>query len=55
MTERDTKYQIEEQIKALKMATDKATKSKEAANEYLIEAGIITQEKEAKFEETEHT
>ena len=49
MTEKDTQNQIQEQLRALKKATENATKSQQAAKDYLISAGIITKEKEGKF------
>lgn len=49
MTETSIRKQIQEQLAALKTATSKATKSKEAANKYLVDAGIITKKKQAKF------
>ncbi|MCY7421634.1 MAG: hypothetical protein LH478_07810 [Chitinophagaceae bacterium] len=49
MTEKETQQQIDEQLKALRKATNEAIKSKEAANRYLIEAGIITDTKESRF------
>ena len=49
MSEKETQQQIEEQLKALRKATTEAIKSKEAANRYLIEAGIITDIKKLRF------
>ena len=49
MTEKETQQQIDEQLKALRKATNEAIKSKEAANKYLIEAGIIMDTKESRF------
>lgn len=49
MTEKETQQQIDEQLKALREATNEAIKSKEAANRYLIEAGIIMDIKESRF------
>jgi hypothetical protein len=36
-----TQSAIQEQVDAIRKATDKALKSKEAANKFLIDAGII--------------
>lgn len=41
MTQIDIQEQIKEQIAALQRATADATKSKKAANKYLLDAGII--------------
>ena len=49
MSEKETQQQIEEQLKALRKATTEAIKSKEAANRYLKEAGIITDIKKSRF------
>ena len=46
MTSTAIQEQIQEQIKALKAATDKAVESKEAAIKYLTESGIIRKEEE---------
>jgi hypothetical protein len=48
MTSEAIRKQIEETISALQKTTAKATKSKEAAIKYLVEAGIIKAEKPAK-------
>ncbi len=40
-----TDFAIKEQIKAIKKATDKASKSKESALKFLVDAGIIKAEK----------
>ncbi len=48
MTQTDIQEQIKEQIAALQRATANATKSKRAANKYLIDAGIIELEKKTK-------
>ena len=44
MTSESIRKQIEETIAALKITTANATKSKEAALKYLIDAGIIKAE-----------
>lgn len=44
MTSESIRKQIEETITALKITTANATKSKEAALKYLIDAGIIEAE-----------
>ena len=48
MTSEAIQKQIEETITALKITTANATKSKEAALKYLIDAGIIEAEIPAK-------
>ena len=50
MTEQTIREQIQTQLSALKRATDNATKSKEAANKYLQDAGINSDKKELKFD-----
>jgi len=40
-----TDFAIQEQIKTIKKVTTKASKSKEAALKFLIDAGIIREEK----------
>jgi hypothetical protein len=42
MTHITIQKQIQEQIAALQNATANATKSKKAANKYLVDAGIIS-------------
>ena len=37
---------IQEQVNVIKMATEKALQSKEAALKFLVSAGIISQEKD---------
>ena len=49
MTDQAVKNQIDEQIAALKKTTEQATRSKEAANKYLHDAGIKSDKKEIKF------
>lgn len=51
MSEKEIKNQIQLQIEALRAVTNNAVKSKEAANDYLISAGIINEEKEGNFEQ----
>ena len=51
MSEKEVKNQIQLQIEALRAVTNNALKSKEAANDYLISAGIIDEKKDAKFED----
>jgi hypothetical protein len=48
MTSESIRRQIEETIAGLKKTTAEATKSKEAAIKYLIEAGIIEAERPVK-------
>ena len=48
MTNEAIRQQIRESIEALKKSTAKATKSKEAAIEYLIRLGLIEEEKNSK-------
>jgi hypothetical protein len=50
MTEKAVQTQIENQIIALKKATANATKSKSAANKYLIDAGIVSKKKDSTFD-----
>ena len=50
MSEKEVKNQILLQIEALKAVTNNALKSKKAANDYLISAGIIDEEKDSNFD-----
>ena len=43
-----TQAAIQEQVNIIKVATQNATRSKEAARQFLIDAGIIKKEEEAK-------
>ena len=43
-----TQAAIQEQVNIIKVATQNATKSKEAARKFLIDAGIIKEEEKAK-------
>lgn len=50
MSEKEIQEKIQLQIDALKEATNNATKSKEAAYEYLLSSGIIDGEKDSRFD-----
>ena len=44
-----TQIAIQEQIAAIKKATDKAIESKESAKKFLVEAGILTDNPKSTF------
>ncbi len=44
---------IQEQVNIIKMATEKALQSKEAALKFLVNAGIISQEKDKQLSNSE--
>ncbi len=52
MNQAAPQQQIQEQINALRAATEKATESKEAAIRYLVSAGIIDEKEKRELEKT---